>query len=78
MKGMEEFRDKKGYIPTLQQYTPIDSDFVGYFSNGGRDKDMIFSEVAQVDGFIDMCELTYKTFLYSDEKLENFRKNNLV
>lgn len=77
MKEMEDMKDKKGYIPTLNNYKPIESDYLGYFSVGGRDNDMTNAEIAQVDSFLQMCDLSHKTFLYSEEKKENFIKNNL-
>jgi hypothetical protein len=46
MKDMEDIKDKKGYIPTLKNYERIDPEYLGFFSNGGREHDMTHSEIA--------------------------------
>ena len=78
IKGMEDMKSQKGYIPTVKLFEPIDNDYVGFFSpNGGRNTDMTTAEISTVNSFLDMAELSNKTYLYSEEKINNFKKNNL-
>ena len=76
-KMINETKSKNNYIPTKLAYEPITDEYSGYYMQGpSASSETAHSAIAMLEGYSEMEELVKKSFLYTEDKIAQFKTNN--
>jgi hypothetical protein len=70
--------EAKQHVPTKLAFEPIEEDFIGFYQKEpSAPCETMHTQMALLDAYYEMEELVKKSFLYTEEKIEQFKENNV-